>query len=275
MDVRGKIAVVTGAGSGIGRASAGIFAAAGMKVALCGRRKQLLEEAAAEITASGGEAIALPLDVTDDKSVDEMVRRVLGTWGAIDILLNNAGSFKHVGPAWEADPETWWNDVAVNLYGSFLCCRAVLPLMIGRDSGVIVNMDGGGGSTGPNIGASSYACSKTALLRLNEQLAGELTRRNARVLVFGMFPGFVRTEMTEGLAANANGAEWQGFAGSMIERGEGYRPEDCGNAILKLLSVAAPELSGRVFFVDTDFDAVANDRKRIAEEELYVLRLRR
>jgi NAD(P)-dependent dehydrogenase (short-subunit alcohol dehydrogenase family) len=274
MDVSGKTIIVTGAGSGIGRAGAKAFAAVGMKVALCGRRMAPLAEALQEITGAGGEAIAIAVDITDGASVSEMVRQVLGSFGAIDVLFNNAGSFKHVVPAWEADATVWWSDVTVNLYGSFLCCRAVLPHMIARCSGVVINMDGGG-SDRPNLGGSAYACSKTALLRLNEQLAVELKQVGSPVMVFGMNPGFVRTDMTEGLAAHEKGAEWQAFVGQLFERGEGFAPGDCGKAVLKLLSVASPELSGRVFFVDTDFDEVQSRKGDIAAKDCLVLRLKR
>ncbi len=274
MDFTGKTIMVTGAGSGIGRASAKVFAKAAMKVALCGRRLPLLEEAKREIETEGGEAIAVAMDVQDEASVAGAVNRVLDTWGAIDVLFNNAGSFQHVGPMWEADPATWWHDVTVNLYGSFLCCRAVLPHMIARNTGILINMDGGGSDT-PNLGASSYACSKTALLRLNEQIAIELRQVGSDVLVFGMNPGFVRTGMTEGLAAHEKGSQWQTFVGHLLERGEGFAPDDCGKAILRLLSVASADLSGRVFFVNTDFDEVDRCKGQIASEDRNVLRLRK
>lgn len=272
MDIAGKVIILTGAGSGIGRASAGIFAQAGMRVALCGRRAPLLEEAAQEIRKGGGDAIAVATDVTDPASVEAMVRSVLDTWGAIDVLFNNAGSFRQVGPAWESDPAVWWGDVTVNLYGSFLCCRAVLPHMTANGKGILINMDGGG-SAGPNLGASAYACSKTALLRFDEQLAVELRHAGSPVMVFGMNPGFVRTAMTEGIAAHPKGSDWQHFVGELIEHGEGHDPGDCGRAVLKLLAVASPELSGRVFFVDTDFDKVQMNKEEYQQKGLNVLRL--
>lgn len=274
MEVSGKTILVTGAGSGIGRSSAGVFARAGMRVALCGRRLKALEDAKREIEAAGGEAIAMQMDVTDEASVGRAVNAIINQFGTVDVLFNNAGSFRHVGPLWEADATTWWGDVTVNLYGSFLCCRAMLPHMTANGGGVIINMDGGGSDT-PNLGASSYACSKTALLRLNEQLAVELQHAGSPVMVFGMNPGFVRTGMTEGLAAHQNGPEWQAFVGELLRRGEGFAPQDCGEAILRLLAIASSELSGRVFFVNTNFDEVEREKSGYADADLNVLRLRR
>src|SRR4051812_14018150 len=122
----GQVAVVTGAGRGIGRAIALRFGAEGAKVALTARSADQIESAAAEIRAAGGTAEAVSADVTDRGVVERMVGRVEERLGPVDVLVNNAGSFYAIGPSWEVDPEAWWRDVTINVEGVFLCCRAAL-----------------------------------------------------------------------------------------------------------------------------------------------------
>jgi 3-oxoacyl-[acyl-carrier protein] reductase len=274
MDLQGKTAIITGAGTGVGRHLALGFSQAGAKVVCCGRRADRLNETLGLVQAQGGQGLAIPLDVTLPAQVDALVQTTLAAYGQIDLLFNNAGSFQSVAPVWEVDPATWWRDVTTNLYGSMLCCRAVLPHMMARNEGIIINMDGGGGSNGPNIAGSAYGCSKAALLRFSEGLARELEIAGSKVLVFCMNPGFVHTEMTENIVSTPTGRQWQGFVKDWIDKGIGAQPDDCARATLKLLPIASPELNGRCFGVDTDFAAVERRKTEIQAENLYVLRLK-
>ncbi len=273
MELEGRTAIVTGAGGGIGRALAVEFACAGARVVCAGRTESKVQETLHHINAEGGKGLALRVDVTDWAQVQQMVNHVLERFGGIDLLFNNAGSFRWVGPVWEADPEVWWYDVTVNLLGSMLCCRAVLPHMMERNCGIIINMDGGGGSNGPNPGGSAYGCSKAALLRFTESLAREFELAGSSVLVFCMMPGFVRTTMTEYLIAKPERERWQrhvrGLIGSEVE----LPPEACAKATIRLLEIASSELNGRIFYVDTDFRRVAEEKERIESENLYVMHL--
>ena len=149
MELCGMTAIVTGAGSGIGRELALEFARADANVVCCGRTESSLHETVALIENHGGVGAVAKTDVSQWEQVQEMVHFTLQKFGRIDVVFNNAGSFQYVGPVWEADPKAWWEDVTINLYGSMLCCRAVLPHMMKQDSGIIINMDGGGGSNGP------------------------------------------------------------------------------------------------------------------------------
>lgn len=290
--LNGRTALVTGAGSGVGRELALTIAAQGARVLCVGRRVERLEHTAAAIRAAGGEAHALAADVADPDAVARLAETVTKQHGGIDLLLNNAGSFAAVGPLWEMDPEVWWRDVAINLRGPMLLCRAFVPGMIARDRGMIINLDGGGGACGPdivvrrlgepdaprfngaNVGGSAYGASKAALMRLTEGLARELELSGARVFAFGLNPGFVRTEMTEQLASGPGGEKWQAIVGRMFARGVDRPPTDCASAVLRLLAIASPGISGCVFDVDTDFGAVAEDQARIRRDELYLMRLR-
>jgi NAD(P)-dependent dehydrogenase (short-subunit alcohol dehydrogenase family) len=272
MDLEGKTAIVTGAGSGVGRELAREFARHGARVVCCGRRASRLQDTLSAIEAQGGTGLALPVDVTDWAQVQHLVQATLAQYGQIDLLFNNAGSFQFVGPVWEADPAAWWQDVTVNLYGSMLCCRAVLPHMVERDSGILINMDGGGGSGGPNLGGSAYGCSKAALVRLSEGLARELEKVGSSVWVFCMNPGFVHTEMTEALIATPEKRAWQGHVVELMGSRDEMPPDACAKATMQLLRIAGPELSGRVFYVDTDWAEVERTRAEIRRQGWYVLR---
>jgi NAD(P)-dependent dehydrogenase (short-subunit alcohol dehydrogenase family) len=273
MNLEGKTVVVTGAGSGVGRELARVFARAGAYVVCCGRRERTLKETVAAIKDGGGVGLMVPTDVADWNQVLKMVKYTRESYGEIDILFNNAGSFKYVGPVWEADPEVWWRDVTVNLLGSMHCCRAVLPHMIKRKSGVIFNMDGGGGSLGPNVGGSAYGCSKVALCRFTEGLARELEREGHPILVFCMMPGLVRTELTDYLVDSPEKLKWQGHVIEMRGTSAEFPADTCAKAAIELLRIASPELNGRIFYVDTDYGRIEKRKRKIKEQDLYVLHL--
>lgn len=273
MDLHGKTAIVTGAGSGIGRELARGFGHAGARVVCTGRREAPLQETIGLLKKDGAEGIAVRADVADPISVQSLVDAAVAAYGAIDVLFANAGSFQSIGPVWSADPDLWWRDVTTNLRGTMLCCRAVLPYMMARNEGAIVTMDGGGGADGVNLGGSGYGASKAAVVRFTEGLARELEQAGSRVMTFCINPGFVRTSMTEGIASHPQGREWQGFVGKWLEAGKSVPPDACAKATLMLLSVASPELSGRAFAVDTDFEEVRKRAAAIREKNLLVMRL--
>jgi NAD(P)-dependent dehydrogenase (short-subunit alcohol dehydrogenase family) len=273
MELKDRTVIVTGAGRGIGRALALEFGRQGANVVCCGRGEQHIKDTTSAIESEGGSALAVKCDVTNREQVDAMIATTLSRFGRIDVLFNNAGSFDAIGAIWEVEPEVWWKDVTINLLGPMLCSRAVLTHMMERNEGIIVNMDGGG-SGNPFAGGSGYACSKAALLRLNDSLAAELKRSDSAVMVFGMGPGFVRTDMTELQAVSPLGLKWMPGSKAAFDAHQDGPPENCAKATVELLRVACPELSGRVFGVGTDFAAVASRAKEIAERDLLTLRIR-
>lgn len=248
MKIENRTVIVTGSGSGIGRALAVEFAAHGAKVVCCARRKNRIEETVDIIEKNGGKAIAIQTDITIHQQVKNMVETARKHFGPIDILFNNAGRFKSIAGVYEVDPENWWEDVKVNLYGSLLTIREVLPEMIERDEGIIINMNGG-----RPVGGSGYACGKAGLMELTRILAEELKLMGSSVMVFSAGPGLVRTEMTELQANTPAGIKWIPSTKESFERGKVRKPEDIAKATMKLIEVASPKASGKNFGPDTDF----------------------
>ncbi len=194
MKLAGEVAVVTGAGRGIGRAIALAQAGEGAKVALLARTAAEIEAVAEQIAAEGGVARAFAVDIVDLDLVTKTFAAIEGELGPVSLITNNAGAFAAIGPIWTVEPEAWWRDVETNVRGTFNCCRAVIPAMMARSHGRIINMAGGGTATSFPSG-SGYATSKAGLLRFTECVSDTLT--GSGVLMFAMDPGLVQTAMTE------------------------------------------------------------------------------
>ncbi|MBM4401493.1 MAG: SDR family oxidoreductase, partial [Crenarchaeota archaeon] len=190
----GKVALITGAGRGIGQALALGLSHEGADVALVARTKHELEQTAQKICGTGRRALPITADVSNSASVEHMVKNVLKEFDRIDILVNNASRQPPIGPLVENDPEEWTHAVAVNLFGAFYCIQAVLPGMIARRCGKIINLSGGG-ATGPRPNFSAYAVSKASIVRLTETLAEELKRFNIQVNAIA--PGAINTRMLD------------------------------------------------------------------------------
>ena len=191
--LQGKIALVTGAGKGIGRAIALALASQGALVGLIARTEKDLQAVAGEIKASGGKASIATADVSDIASVNKAVENIQQQLGSIDILINNAGTGKF-GKFLELDPEEWENQVKVNLFGVYYVTRAVLPQMIERQTGDIVNISSTAGLKGA-AGTSAYSASKFGVMGLSESLMLEVRKHNIRVTALN--PSTVVTELAQ------------------------------------------------------------------------------
>jgi NAD(P)-dependent dehydrogenase (short-subunit alcohol dehydrogenase family) len=217
-------------------------------VVCCGRRKERLDDTVRMMAAMGATGLAVPADVSQRGQVDRVVAETESRFGPVDVLFNNAGSFQSIAGVHEIDPDLWWEDVKTNLLGSLLMIRAVLPRMMERDEGIIINMNGG-----RPVGGTGYACGKAGLMELTRILAEELRMQMSSVMVFGAGPGLVRTEMTELQAETEAGRKWIPSTKEAFDSGRTRPPEDIARATIRLLTQARVEWSGRSYGPDTDF----------------------
>ena len=239
----GKIALVTGASRGLGRAMALGLAEAGADVAVVSRTKEALESVAEEIGALGRRGLAVRADVTDRDEGTDMVRRTMEAFGRIDILVNNAGTIFRA--AAEEHPEEEWDRVmAVNLKGVFLCCQAVGKVMIAQRRGKIINI----GSLLSEIGVPlipAYSASKGGVRQLTKALAVEWAQYNVHVNAIG--PGYFRTELTDALQKDEERAAW---ILSRTPMGRWGVPEDMKGPVVFLASDASDFITGQMLYVD-------------------------
>ncbi|MFW6060062.1 MAG: SDR family NAD(P)-dependent oxidoreductase [Phycisphaeraceae bacterium] len=258
MELNQATVIVTGAGSGIGRAIALELAAHGAHVVAVGRRAARIEQTVQQITEAGGIGLAVPTDVTDSDAVQRLMDTTIERFGRIDVLMNNAGSFQTIGAVWEVDPDAWWRDVTINLRGSMLSCHHAIPRMIAQGGGIVINMRGGDRIPG----GTGYACSKAAVQRFSELLARELEMKDTNVLCFSMGPGFVHTEMTDPQITTAAGQFWLPGSEQAIKTGRARAPEDCARATAQLIQQADPVINGQAFGPDSDFTQAIAEAKQ-------------
>ncbi len=249
--MRGTVAVITGGGRGIGEAVALAFAGEGATVVLAARTAPELAEVGAKVRAAGGIAMAVPTDVSSPADVSRLVQSAVDAHGRVDVLVNAAGILGPIGPLWEADPEAWKRAIEVNLYGTFLCCRAVLPRMVKRRQGKIINFSGGGG-TSPLPGFAAYGTSKAAVVRLTETLAEEV--RPFNVQVNAIAPGMVDTRLQDDvLAAKERSGDHFARVRRLRDTGEGGVPAELPAALaLWLASDDSHGLTGKLISAPYD-----------------------
>jgi NAD(P)-dependent dehydrogenase (short-subunit alcohol dehydrogenase family) len=269
----GQAVIVTGGGRGIGRSCALALASAGAHVAIAARSADQLAETSELIAHAGGRALAFTLDVTDRIAVATMVAAVEQQLGPITLLVNNAGVASPLGPIWEVDPGEWWRTQEINVWGLVLCAQAVLPGMIERGGGRIINMVSGSG-LGVMTHASAYVVSKAAAIRLTECMADETAEHKHSIPVFGLGPGLVRTAMTEYLGYSDAGRKWLPWGEALMESGRDVPPERSAEMVLVLASGRADALSGRFLELTDDIDALIDRAEEIKRDDLYTMRLR-
>lgn len=219
-DLKGKAAWVTGAGSGIGRAAAIALGRAGMKLALSGRRREMLEETAAEV---GGESLVLPLDTSDKTAVAEAAERIFAEWGTLDTLINNAGLNVRERQWANVSTEGWDEVINVDLNGPFYCIKAVLPPMRAARDGLIVNISSWAGKYASYLAGPAYTAAKHALVAMNETLNIEEGRHGIRACV--ICPEEVATPILDRRPVPVTEAE----------RARMLQPEDLAEVILSVV----------------------------------------
>jgi NAD(P)-dependent dehydrogenase (short-subunit alcohol dehydrogenase family) len=240
----GKVAIITGASRGIGEAIARAYAEAGAAVVLASRRQAGLDAVAAEITAAGGQALAVAVHTGDEEAVRALVARAEDAFGGVDILVNNAATNPHFGPLLSAEDSHWDKTFDVNVKGYMRTVRACVPAMRRRGGGKIINMASIAGIT-PQPGMGVYCASKAAVLMLTQALAVELAPDNIQVNAIA--PGFVKTRFSAAIwddpALNARTLQ-------AIPQGRMAEPHEIAGTALYLAAPASSFTTGATILVD-------------------------
>jgi NAD(P)-dependent dehydrogenase (short-subunit alcohol dehydrogenase family) len=252
MRLRDKVVIITGAGAGVGAATATRFCAEGAHVLLCDWDAGALTATADQLRATGADVLALSINVADEAQVRQLVAAAVERWGRLDILVNNAG----VGSGTDllsTSAEEWSRVMDVNLKGPFLCCKHSIPVMLGQGSGSIVNVASISSTCGIP-GQAVYGPSKGGLLQLTRQLAIEYARRGIRVNAVA--PGTIDTPMLhKTLASRDNPEALLQFLLNNHPIGRIAQPAEIANAILFLASDEASFVTGASLAVDGGYTA--------------------
>jgi NAD(P)-dependent dehydrogenase (short-subunit alcohol dehydrogenase family) len=262
------VALVTGGSRGAGRAVALGLGAAGFAVAVVARSAGELEETHALLEGSGVPSVACVADVLDPVAVARSVAVVESTLGQISTLINNAGTSLAIGPMWEVDPRDWWTDIRTSLGGTFNVCRCVIPGMIARGHGRIINVSSYAAARAAPY-QNGYGCAKAGITSLTESLAASLSAHGVRV--FAITPGFVHTELTRRMIESPEGRRWLPEAATRVSL-------DLDLFVRLAVTLAlggADALNGRFLHALDDVNELLRRIDEIERDELYVPRLRR
>lgn len=269
------VATVTGGGRGLGALLARALAGAGAAVGVVGRTAQDLEATAASIADEGGVAATAAADVTDEARVARAFSQLRERLGPPHVLVNNAGVGGPMGRAWEVDSATWWRAMEVNLRGTLICSRMVLPTMLERGSGRILNITSRAGVL-RWPGLSAYSVSKCAVVKLTENLAVDLS--GSGVVVLSVDPGLLPIGLTGAAVTGDLGTEagTDGLAGWIRRQqaeGRSAEPRETAEMIVDLARGRGDALAGRHVAVHDDLGALVDELGGRDEDPLHMLRL--
>jgi NAD(P)-dependent dehydrogenase (short-subunit alcohol dehydrogenase family) len=257
----GKVAVVTGGGRGIGRATATVLARAGAAVVVAARTAREIEETAEAIRRGGGQALAIPTDVSGWPAVERLTEETKRAFGPADIVVANAGILAPVGDAWTVEPGDWVRNLDVNLTGAFYTARAFLPAMVERESGVLIFVSSGA-ATHPIPGWSAYCAAKAGLDHFVRNLAAEIDQQHLPIRVHALYPGVVDTQMQ----AQIRQMDRERF--SQVDKFRAYHqqgvlrpPEEPATLVGWLVTPMATEFHGQAVSIDD-----VNVRRRLADD---------
>lgn len=265
-----RVAIITGAGRGIGKHLAKKLAKEGIIVIMTARTQDEIEKVSREIDNEGGKSLALTSDISKVDDVKRLVETVIKKFSKIDILVNNAGIIGPIGPIENIDINEWETNIKNNLFGTFHCIRTILPHMIAKQYGRIINLSGGG-AFNPSPNFSAYSSSKAAIIRLTETIAMEVDKYN--ITINAISPGAIKTNMTEEIAQSGN------LAGSELEKAKkviedgGSSLEDVAKLVLFLISDEANELSGKSISARwDDLNYIKKNISKIQKSDKYTMR---
>jgi NAD(P)-dependent dehydrogenase (short-subunit alcohol dehydrogenase family) len=251
MRLEGKVALITGAGSGIGRAAATLLAAEGARIAALSRTEEELRETVRQIEQRGGEGAVFTADVSDEEQMRAVSEAVAKRWGGIDIVFANAGINGMWAPLEDLPVEEWERTLDINLKGTFLTVKHALPYLKKKGGSVIVTASINGTRVFSNTGATAYACSKAAQVAFTKMLALELAPHRIRINV--VCPGAIETDIEDSM--EQRGIEDLGVAvefpgGWHPLRGEAGTAMQVAHAVLFLASDAADHITGTELWID-------------------------
>lgn len=276
MELNGRAAIITGANQGLGQTIATSFVRAGASVLLVARDQERLNAVQQELTALATQpdqqVHAMRGDVSDPASCAAVVREAQTLLPNLNILVNNAGVYGPMGPIEDVDWQTWIEAIQINLFGTVLMCREVIPLMRARGYGKIVNLSGGG-ATAPLPRFSAYAASKSAVVRLTETFAEEL--RDAHIDVNAIAPGALNTRLLDQVLEAGPEKVGQDFYNrSLKQRDQGGAPMEKGAALAVFLASAASDgISGRLLSaLWDDWANLPDKREQLMKGDVYTLR---
>ena len=270
-DLTGQVALVTGGGRGLGQAFALSLASAGAVVAVIARSSEQLAGTVSLIRTERGQAHAFVADVTDRQAIERTVRVIEGALGPVDLLVNNAGIVTPLGPIWDVDPDQWWHSMDTNIRGPFLCARAVLPSMIRRRRGRIINICSNAGIL-PIPYWPAYTISKSALIHLTDTLAVEIAEYG--VIVLAISPGTVRTELS-GTVNSPEGQKWASWYKKYYDAANEDSLRQATQLLLQLALGRGDALSGRYITTSDSVDEMVQRVEEIKRSNLYSLTVNR
>jgi len=245
MKLPGKVAIITGGGRGLGRSVALAFGKEGAKVVMAARTKEEIEHVATELRSLKREALAIPTDASDEKQVNHMVQRTLEAFGTVDILVNNAAVRGPIGPIQEISLAAWKQTIKTNLTSVFLCTKAVLPIMMGKKQGKIINV---ATTMSPRPNLTPYMVAKAGVIHFTKQLSRELKDYN--IQVNAIHPGVMDTRMQEEIRKAGIRAVGTDMFERLKEEGILHPPDEPAKLVLFLASPAADGITGEFLSFD-------------------------